>query len=317
MTIKKSLHASIRRLPSFIDLDSQKKTEQNISKADLKFALPGVLNFGKLLLAQQRKTIPPYGLAIVAIVKNEAPYLREWVNYYLSLGASHFFIYDNGSTDNTQEELEHFSDKVTYIKFPGSRKQLDAYNDALTHYGPLCHYMAFLDADEFIYVQDQNQNLLDLLFNYFSRDHVGGLAINWQVFGSSHLEKKPQGLLTDNYVYRSETNFEKNHHIKSIVNPKYTAGFIDNPHSPYYLPNYYAIDANGDQLTAPITDEVNNDIIRINHYFTKSKEEFMQKKARGRATTTAQRTMQDFVDHDKNDIFDDSLRKYNRQHHLK
>lgn len=122
--------------------------------------------------------------------------------------------------------------------------------------------------------------------------------------------------MTDNFVYRSKNDFEKNHHVKSIVDPKYTAGFIDNPHCPYYLPGHHTIDTNGSKLTGTFTKSVNTDTMRINHYFTKSKEEFMQKKARGRATTKAQRTMQDFVDHDKNDIFDDSLRQYNRAHHL-
>lgn len=316
MSFKTALHASIRRIPNFIDLDSEKKTEKNISKADLKFVMPGLINYGKLLLTERKKTIPKYGLVVVAIVKNEAPYLREWVNYYLSLGTSHFYIYDNESTDNILDVLNNYPSQVTYIKFPGSRRQLDAYNDALTRFGQQCHYMAFLDADEFIYMPEKQQNFLDLLFSYFSQEHVGGLAINWQVFGSAHLDKKPAGLLTDNFVYRSKNDFEKNHHIKSIVDPKHTAGFIDNPHAPYYLPGYYAIDANGKKLTGTFTKEVNNDIVRINHYFTKSKEEFMQKKARGRATTKAKRTMQDFIDHDKNDIFDDSLKNYNRKHHL-
>jgi len=317
MSFKTALHASIRRIPTFIKLDPDKKTEKNIGKADLKYVVPGLFNYGKLLLEKNKTTIPKYGLAVVAIVKNEAPYLQEWINYYLSLGATHFYIYDNESTDNIRDILAAYPEEViTYINFPGSRRQLDAYNDALTRFGKRCHYMAFLDADEFIYVQNQQLNFLDLLFNYFSQNHVGGLAINWQVFGSSHLENKPDGLMTDNYVYRSQNDFEKNHHVKSIVNPKYTAGFIDNPHCPYYLTGYYAIDTNGEEITNTFTKEVNTDIIRINHYFTKSKEEFMQKKARGRATTKAQRTIQDFIDHDKNDVFDDSMRKYNTKHHL-
>jgi hypothetical protein len=69
-------------------------------------------------------------------------------------------------------------------------------------------------------------------------------------------------------------------------------------------------------VIGPFTKRVNTKIIRINHYFTKSKDEFLQKKARGRATTSSLRTMQDFTDHDKNDVLDDSMRIYNQEHGL-
>ena len=42
-------------------------------------------------------------LAIVAIVKDEAHYLKEWLDYHLAAGVDHFFIYDNDSKDDTRE----------------------------------------------------------------------------------------------------------------------------------------------------------------------------------------------------------------------
>ncbi|MBR0260666.1 MAG: glycosyltransferase family 2 protein [Selenomonadaceae bacterium] len=41
-----------------------------------------------------------YDLAIVAILKNEGRYLKEWLDYHLSAGVDHFYLYDNDSTDN-------------------------------------------------------------------------------------------------------------------------------------------------------------------------------------------------------------------------
>lgn len=40
--------------------------------------------------------------AIVTIAKDEEKYIVEWLNYYRSLGASHFFIYDNNDIGNNQ-----------------------------------------------------------------------------------------------------------------------------------------------------------------------------------------------------------------------
>ncbi|WP_281165140.1 glycosyltransferase family 2 protein [Liquorilactobacillus sicerae] len=317
MSFKTALHASIRRLPKFITTVPEKKKLNNIKKTDIKFFLPGFFYFLKLLREKNLNMHPKFELSVVAIIKNERPYLEEWINYYLTLGVQHFYIYDNESTDNPSSVLQQFNDRITYIKFPGKQRQLDSYNDALTRFGRLSKYMAFIDADEYIYLVDDSNDLLTLLNKYFSKKEVGGLAINWQIFGSSHLEKKPVGLVTDNFVYRAEKNFKKNHHIKSIVLTQRTAGFINNPHSAFYLPGCHAVDERGKEIDGPLSENVNTDIIRINHYFTKSKEEFLMKKARGRATISSHRTMQDFVDHDQNKVFDDSMRKYNKKHNLK
>ena len=47
-----------------------------------------------------------YELAVVAILKNEAPYVREWVEYHLVAGVDHFYLYDNDSEDNLAEVLK-------------------------------------------------------------------------------------------------------------------------------------------------------------------------------------------------------------------
>nr|AIA94614.1 CAZy families GT2 protein [uncultured Candidatus Protochlamydia sp.] len=59
---------------------------------------------------------------------------------------------------------------------------------------------------------------------------------------------------------------------------------MNDPHGAYYLPGYYAVNEKKEPVNGPFTQSVNTDVIRINHYFTKSKAEFLQKKARGRAT---------------------------------
>jgi hypothetical protein len=48
------------------------------------------------------------------------------------------------------------------------------------------------------------------------------------------------------------------------------------------------------------------DVAVINHYFTKTLEEFLLKKARGRATTSATRSMDDFHRHNFNEVEDPS-----------
>ncbi|MBQ7214629.1 MAG: glycosyltransferase family 2 protein [Synergistaceae bacterium] len=95
------------------------------------------------------------GLAFVLIAKNEAPYIEEWLNFHRKQGVTHFIIYDNESTDNFREILTPYIDSglVTYNTIKGKMRQLDAYNMAVHDYGRKFKYMAFIDADEFVFVR--------------------------------------------------------------------------------------------------------------------------------------------------------------------
>ena len=73
------------------------------------------------------------GLAFVLIAKNEATYIKEWLDFHIKQGVSHFLIYDNESTDNFREVLRPYigAGQVTYHFIKGKRRQVDAYNMAL------------------------------------------------------------------------------------------------------------------------------------------------------------------------------------------
>ena len=52
-----------------------------------------------------------YKLSVGAIFKNEAHEIREWIRHYLYHGADHFYLIDDGSTDNYEEQIQEFIDK--------------------------------------------------------------------------------------------------------------------------------------------------------------------------------------------------------------
>ena len=41
-----------------------------------------------------------YNVSICAIFKNEAPYLREWIEFNHLVGIEHFYMYNNNSEDD-------------------------------------------------------------------------------------------------------------------------------------------------------------------------------------------------------------------------
>ena len=95
---------------------------------------------------------PGLGLGVVVIIRDEAPYLEEWLAYHHALGVDHFFIYDNGSTDALDEVIEPWVNHglVTLVHWPLPGGQIDAYSHALRFYGPSLEWLAYFDVDEFV-----------------------------------------------------------------------------------------------------------------------------------------------------------------------
>lgn len=60
-----------------------------------------------------------YEISVCVCIKNEAPYIEEFVEHYVNQGIDHFYIVNNGSTDNIEEIVEIlnllYKDKITLI----------------------------------------------------------------------------------------------------------------------------------------------------------------------------------------------------------
>ena len=103
-------------------------------------------------------------LSITAIIRNEAPYIKEWLEFHKLVGVERFYIYDNESTDNIKEVLQPYIEKgeVVYKYFPGEKMQFAAYNDSIKVNRYNTKYMAFIDLDEFI-VPVEHNSILDFI----------------------------------------------------------------------------------------------------------------------------------------------------------
>ena len=74
-------------------------------------------------------------LSLVAIMKNEMPYISEWVAHHLSIGFDSITVYDNESSDGTSALLDKLStflpiNRIHWAVEEGSSPQLTAYNHA-------------------------------------------------------------------------------------------------------------------------------------------------------------------------------------------
>ena len=274
------------------------------------------------------KNLFPYDLAVAAIFKNEARYLKEWLDYHLLAGVDHFFLYDNDSSDDYKKILAPYVEKnlVTLIEWPGKKMQTPAYNDAVQNFRFTCRCMAFIDLDEFIFPKNTTDTIFARLDEILSRDdNAAGVAIHWQCFGSNGHDKADysRGVL-ERFTRRAEKNFavetEKtsasepnrgvgNIFIKSVLNPRFVKEMY--VHHAIYFENHYAVNEIGNRLLPALgMSPVAAEKIVINHYFTKSREEFKIKHARGKADDGGNWPENHFKLYDRNEIFDDGILKY-------
>jgi hypothetical protein len=109
---------------------------------------------------------------------------------------------------------------VTLIQIPGQGVQLNAYNDAINRFYKESKYIAFIDADEFLYSLDKNYNVKSQILSIFEEfPKASGLAINWRMFGSSgHIHKPSNGGVIDNFLHCSNIDGVGNNCIKTVVN---------------------------------------------------------------------------------------------------
>ena len=258
-----------------------------------------------------------HDLAVVAIIKNEAPYLREWLDYHLLAGVDHFYLYDNDSTDNQAEVAKPYVEAgfVDYFNAPGKILQMAVYNDAVKRFKFHCRHMAFIDADEFIYPKT-NQSIVGTLDEIFSRSpDAAGVAINWQLFGSNGHETADLSCgVLERFTRRAQTDWSPNNggnaSVKTVANPR-TINFILYPHHANYFEGLRAVNENGQIVPAFRNSPVTAEKIAVNHYYTKSREEFINKIRRGRSDVPFDAyDMKTFAHFDRNDVFDDGILRY-------
>ena len=250
----------------------------------------------------------PHILSIMAIMKNEGPYIKEWLDYHILVGVEKFYLYDNESTDDTKRILEPYIKKgiVDYTYWPGKAQQMIAYTDAFNKHANDTKWMAIIDLDEFLVAADYDTipEFLETLPKNFAE-----LVIGWEQFGSSGHKTKPDGLVIENYKYHAAKSWG----IKSIVNPRLVYE-TTNPHT--HEVAGFMIDENGKRL-GRIDQTENRNItthkIRINHYVTKSFDEYIERMNKGTATKqpiSEYRSLEKFKMYDKNEVYDNTMDKY-------
>ena len=186
-------------------------------------------------------------LAICAIFKDEAPYLKEWIDFHLKEGCSKFYLYNNFSQDAFQEVLDPYviSGIVTLTDWPqlfSDGGQENAYSHCLAVTKDLHRWVAFIDIDEFLF--GVKSRLVNKLQAY---EEFPAVAVNTICYGTFTSEKTLVQGVTQSLVYRAPLNWYRNRIIKCIVNPS-EVSVCFSPHS-FDLSGERIVNEKGERLT--------------------------------------------------------------------
>ncbi|HEY8082590.1 MAG TPA: glycosyltransferase family 92 protein [Solirubrobacterales bacterium] len=223
-------------------------------------------------------TRPPVGLAVCAIFRNEARYLAEWVTFHRIQGVERFYLYNNQSTDDWRSELgpEIASGVVEVTEWPHEPGQLSAYDDCLERHRADTRWIGMFDIDEFLF-SPTGAPLPEVLRRF---DTHPGVVVNRRFFGTNGHRRPPDGLVTESYPMRSRDDDPSNVLVKCIVYPRMTLG-AQNAH--YFRFRGNPVDEDGAPALLMTREPATTELLRINHYYAKSEEEFQHKLVSPRA----------------------------------
>lgn len=223
-----------------------------------------------------------YASSICLLAKDEDLYLDEWIMYHLGVGIDHIFIYDNGSKLPISEFVKKYSpdiqSKITVIDFSDQYNdiQTDCYNHYLENYSQLSMWTAFIDTDEFINIADYS-SINEFLAQY---DKVSVIEMDFVEFNAGGQVKYEDKPVRERFTTRSE-----------VENPDYApkvfvkCSRIDSFQTHY--PKYCS-----ERFRSVKTDKETS--VYLEHYYTKSFEEFKQKIQKGTCDPKWSRSLFEF-----------------------
>lgn len=272
-------------------------------------------------------------LALLAIFRNEASHIDEFIRHYIDNGVDHFYLINNASEDDYTSVLNPYLDFITLVHEDRvinqgvmNHHQSDV---QFTNYNKLLHtikktntdWLIVCDIDEFIYARRGFKTIKEFLLE--KGDIFDQVLIREKVFCSNGLQKQPESVIKG---FTARVDYSK--HNKCVPKCIAKVKSIDFAHVHYCvlkkesaityeetLTNFTnqiirtdksLIIRERNKLVEYIDEDIlSNGYLACNHYYIQSKEWFFGTKAvRGVAA----------LGHDHGDVMADKWLKIWNQH---
>jgi hypothetical protein len=254
------------------------------------------------------------------IVRDEAQYIAEWIEFCRLTGVERFYIYLDYPRDETESILatlnrgdivlihwtedRHEAHRCPVKSVFASTPQITAFNHWIKTYATETKWVAFIDPDEYLYHahhDDLREALKCVPFE------TSAVWVQWLIFGRNGHVTKPRGLTISNYTRRGRLGHPEpyGHHGKIVARSDRLAYF--GPHGSHNaifkhggaVNEYGLLVKRGGHPAPTIPQRVVNRLAKIlrikrpyaqkptadswrcNHYYNRSEEEAAMKLARG------------------------------------
>jgi len=234
---------------------------------------------------------------IVTTMKNEGPFILEWIAYHRAIGFTDFTVFTNDCDDGTDriimrlEELGLASHVANKLK-PGQSPQRKALRKSRWHEPTQkADWLMCADVDEFLVIRTGRGHLKDLMAKI---GEVDAVSICWKLFGHSGQDSFQPGFVTEQFLWAApEDTFPhiRASGLKTLVrnNEKFVRIRIHRPLVSEDAKDLRWVDAGG-QPMPPVYRKsrwsayrgFSHAYARMHHYAVRSIDSFLVKRDRGR-----------------------------------
>lgn len=231
------------------------------------------------MLLKTERAVFMIPLAVTAIFQNEASYLKEWIEFHRLIGFEFFYLFDHGSSDEPETVLKPYIDSrvVKLEKWPleysnvyeWTEVQCLAYERAIYWAKQKVRWLAVLDVDEFLVPVEKS--LLEILKDF---EPFGGVAVNWQIFGTSFVKEiDREERLIEKLIYKALPMQVGNRHIKSIVRPERVKGCLS-AHTMEYEDGFFQVNTKKIPFEGSLSPTIEIDLLKVHHYTLRDEDYF-------------------------------------------
>ncbi|SPJ24401.1 glycosyltransferase family 2 protein [Palleronia abyssalis] len=243
---------------------------------------------------------------VVTCMKNEGPFILEWIAYHRMMGVDKFIVFTNDCTDGTTEMLdilaekgivEHYDNpfrtgryaelemKPQYAAFFAAA-ELDTVKDA--------DWLITMDCDEFINVHVGEGRLEDL---FDAVPDANLISMTWRLMGNSDVDRYEDRFIIDQFDLCAPEFIRNPHHAWGFKTLFMNAGFFKklgvhrpNGMHPQFVGDINWVNGSGKQMPRDqyrtawrsTSRTYGYDLVSLNHYACRSAESFLVKRDRGR-----------------------------------
>ena len=223
-------------------------------------------------------------VAVCAIGRQENRYAKEWVEHYKKLGVKKIFIYDNyfGQEERLQDVLDNYV-KKGFVEIIDVHDKPDMQNRVYNHcykmHGHEYAWIGFFDFDELLRLKEK-QTISKAMEKYTDADMV---LVNWRIMTDNGLTRYDDRPMAKRFIkpmpidQHVKYDRPENEHVKCLIRGGIDGIDFHTTHNPHCadIPRMKCVNPSGEPVHQGAFAPIDHKVMWIDHYFTKTAEEWM------------------------------------------